>query len=299
MEAKLYVSISDFFRSIQMELRQDFDFTIHSLDHLHGEPPTQSPFFRTNYHAFLLLTGGRGYYTIDHHRFELHAGAFYFTNPGHLKSFFIEDNLTGYLMTFSEAFLKANFPLPLENDFPFLFRETTPVMYLPPTIFGELQSSFDHLWREYQQHSPYQQRILGSLLVALLFKTNTLLQQYRARIETQGRAAAIGTAFRQLLHQNMLDFLQGRAPLLRTANDYAQQLHLHPNHLAQTIKSETGKTIKQWVDEKILAEAKTQLVHSDKTITEIAYDLGFSDRSNFARFFKKEVGQTPGHFRKS
>ncbi len=89
MESKIYVSISEFFRSIQMELKQDFDFTIHSLDMLHGEPPTQSPFFRTNYYAFLIISDGQGYYTIDQHRFPLRAGAFYFTNPGHLKSFFI------------------------------------------------------------------------------------------------------------------------------------------------------------------------------------------------------------------
>ena len=57
-----------------IEIEQDFDFTIHSLDYLHGAPPIPSPLFRTNYYTFLFIAGGRGHYTIDHNYFAVQAG---------------------------------------------------------------------------------------------------------------------------------------------------------------------------------------------------------------------------------
>ena len=296
---KIYNSISEFFKSINLEIEQNFDFTIHALDKLHGEPPTQSPFFRTNYYAFLLIEDGKGSYTIDDQTFPLHQNCFYFTNPGHLKSFHIQANLKGFMLTFSEAFLKSNYPLPLDKAFPFLFRESTPVMDLPEIIFKDMKITFEVLWREYNGKSPYKKQIVGSQLVAILFKTKELLLKYKTKINIDSRSADITNSFHKALNNNILNVIKGEAAYLWNVNDYAQFLNLHPNHLSNTIKSETGKTVKQWIDEKVHSEAKTLLLNTNKTISEIALDLTFSDGSNFSRFFKKMEGVTPGKFRKS
>ncbi len=83
--------------------------TVHSLSGLHGSGAKVSPMFRTDYFAFLLITGGKSSYSIDNQSFALGEGSFYFTNPGHLKSFNIEIPLEGYMVTFTETFLKQNF----------------------------------------------------------------------------------------------------------------------------------------------------------------------------------------------
>ncbi|MEM1325274.1 MAG: AraC family transcriptional regulator [Bacteroidota bacterium] len=298
-DTKIYNSLAEFYRSMNLEIQQDFDFTIHSLDLLHGQPPVQSPFFRTNYHAFLLIEAGKGHYTIDAHTFPLKAGSFYFTNPGHLKSFFIEENWQGFILSFSESFLKEHYPLQIEQEFPFLYQETIPVMYLPNDIFADLKVSYDVLHKEYISASAFKRRIIGGHLVSLLFKTKELLTQYQAKIETENRGEVITAAFRQLLNKNLLDVLQEKVQHIWAVTDYADYLYIHPNHLSTTVKTETGKTVKQWIDEKIHTEARTLLLHSDKTVAEVAYTLYFSDTSNFSRFFKKMEGQTPGQFRKS
>ncbi|MEL7119654.1 MAG: AraC family transcriptional regulator [Bacteroidota bacterium] len=294
---KMYPSISAFFQSINLKIEQDFDFTIHQLDLLHGEPPTQSPLFRTNYYAFLLIESGKGHYTIDDHNFTLHNGSYYFTNPGHLKSFYIEENLVGYMMTFSEGFLQENFPLSLPQEFPFLYQETTPVMELPHSIFDNMKSTFELLLYEYKQKSPFKKRIVGSHLVSILYKTKELLIKYKAKLEPETRSGMIAKSFQQLLNKNMLEVVQQKADFIWNVNDYASFLNLHPNHLNQTIKTETGKTIKQWTDEKLFSEAKTFLKNTELTVAEIAFQLKFSDTSNFSRFFKKMSGESPSKYR--
>lgn len=296
---KMYGSISEFFQAINLEIEQDFDFTIHPLDYLHGEPPTQSPLFRTNYYAFLLIADGKGHYTIDDQYFSVQAGSFYFTNPGHLKSFFIEENLKGFMITFTEAFLKVHFPVSVEQVFPFLYEKTTPVMQLPEAVFNDLSTSLEVLERVYSTPSAYKRQIVSGQLVAFLYQTKELLQRYRTDSNAATRAAVISSAFQQLLQQNTLHLLQGKVETAWAVSDYADCLHLHPNHLSQTIKAETGKTPKQWIDEKISNEAKTLLKQTPDTTAQVAAKLGFNDSSNFARFFKKMTGLSPTQYRQS
>ncbi len=91
----IFRTLQDFFKSIGLPLEQDFEMTVHNLAGLHGSGAKVSPLFRTDYFAFLLITSGKSSYTIDSQSFALDEGSFYFTNPGHLKSFHIEIPLEG------------------------------------------------------------------------------------------------------------------------------------------------------------------------------------------------------------
>ncbi|MBX7153183.1 AraC family transcriptional regulator [bacterium] len=296
---KLFNSISDFFRSINLKIDQSFDCTIHSLDKLHGEPPMSSPLFRTNYYTFLVIASGKGHYTIDQHWFPLKPFSFYFTNPGHLKSFTIEENVTGFMITFSEIFLKANYPGKLEIDFPFLFDETVPVMYLSKDLFGRIRELCSIMIKEYNGDSLFKQRIVANHLVALLFKTKELLLTHQAKIKAENRPAEITKLFKAALNKNFLQLIRSGEDRLWNVQDYADALHVHPNYLSSIVKAETGKTVKQWVHEKLTAEAKALLKNTRLTVTEIAHQLSFDDVSNFNRFFKSQTGKTPHAFRQS
>ena len=58
-----------------------------------------------------------------------------------------------------------------------------------------------------------------------------------------------------------------------------------------------GVTAGHLIRQRMLTEAKRQLVFTNQAITEISYDLGFSDPSHFARFFRKNAGTSPHEFR--
>jgi AraC-like DNA-binding protein len=79
---------------------------------------------------------------------------------------------------------------------------------------------------------------------------------------------------------------------------YAKTLKITPNHLNKSVKSVTGKTAIGLLNEMRLIEAQLRLKHTDFSISEIAYQVGFEDRSYFSRFFKKATGDSPVEFRK-
>ena len=80
---------------------------------------------------------------------------------------------------------------------------------------------------------------------------------------------------------------------------YADKLAMTVDRLNDHVKRATGVTAGHLIRQRVLTEAKRQLVFTSQPIHEIAYDLAFSDPSHFARFFRKQTGTTPHEFRES
>ena len=70
-----------------------------------------------------------------------------------------------------------------------------------------------------------------------------------------------------------------------------------PDRLNDHVKRAVGVTAGHLIRQRLLTEAKRQLVFTSQAINEVAYDLGFSDPSHFARFFRKNTAMTPQAFR--
>ncbi|MCE7041694.1 helix-turn-helix domain-containing protein [Dyadobacter sp. CY312] len=84
--------------------------------------------------------------------------------------------------------------------------------------------------------------------------------------------------------------------LVRNTDFYAGKLGISSKRLNQILKEKLDKTGMQLIHDRIVLEAKRQIIHSESTIKEIAYDLGFKDRPYFSRFFKQHTGQSPEQF---
>ncbi|HEX2216113.1 MAG TPA: helix-turn-helix domain-containing protein [Xanthobacteraceae bacterium] len=78
---------------------------------------------------------------------------------------------------------------------------------------------------------------------------------------------------------------------------YADKLAMTPDRLNDHVKRATGVTAGHLIRQRVLTEAKRQLVFTTQPIHEIAYELAFADHSHFARFFRKQTGMTPQAFR--
>ena len=96
-------------------------------------------------------------------------------------------------------------------------------------------------------------------------------------------------ALRRLLEQNFRS--------QRMLGFYAEKLAMTPDRLNDHVKRATGVTAGHLIRQRVLIEAKRQLVFTTEAIHEIAYDLGFSDPSHFARFFRQQTKTTPQDFR--
>jgi AraC-like DNA-binding protein len=78
---------------------------------------------------------------------------------------------------------------------------------------------------------------------------------------------------------------------------FAEELHLSPNYLGDLLKKETGKTTLELIHLKILDLAKEKVIDTSKSISEIAYELGFKYPQHFTRLFKQKVGVSPNEWR--
>ncbi len=293
---EVFQTLAAFFKSIGFSLNQDEEFTINPLKGLHGKPPIQSPSFRTNYFAFLLIEDADGSSKIDNLQFTLRPKSFYFTLPGHLKSFNLRKDSTGYMITFSEKFLRQFHAGDLFKEFPFLLAETVPVMYPPKKIFDDLRNLYQSIHREYTGESRYKYAIIGNLLFVLLLKVKELLKKYQHQVSLENRSGEIVRLFKQSLNNRFTLISSGADSKVRV-KDIALELNISQDHLSKTIKSETGKSVSAWIDERLISEAQSLLLQTDLAINDIAYKLAFKEPTNFTKYFKKSTGETPKNFR--
>jgi AraC-like DNA-binding protein len=101
--------------------------------------------------------------------------------------------------------------------------------------------------------------------------------------------------------ENLLtDYFQSGQPQqngLPAVSYCAEQLHLSPNYFGDLIKKETGKSAQEYIHTKIIDVAKERIFNIDKSISEVAYDLGFKYPQHFTRFFKQKTGISPNVYR--
>jgi AraC family transcriptional regulator, transcriptional activator of pobA len=104
------------------------------------------------------------------------------------------------------------------------------------------------------------------------------------------------TEFSKILQKYIKDgSLENRLP---SVADFAGRLNISSRYLTDLLKVETGKTAIELIHIALISEAKNRLRKKDKTVSEIAYELGFENLSYFSRLFKKETGMLPAAYKR-
>ncbi len=111
------------------------------------------------------------------------------------------------------------------------------------------------------------------------------------------RSKEITQNYFRFLDKHIADVVAGEVTDFMEINLIADELSVSHKHLTDTVRKEAGHHPCHFYDLKILDQAKYMLLETDRSIAEIAGILTY-DPSNFSKFFKKFVGQTPGQFRK-
>lgn len=95
------------------------------------------------------------------------------------------------------------------------------------------------------------------------------------------------------------DLLEKNYKTTKSVSKFASDLSISEKRLNKATTLILDKTPKQIIDERVLLEAKRLLAHSNTSIKEIAYDLGFEEPTNFIKYFRKHTDQTPSEFRET
>ena len=104
--------------------------------------------------------------------------------------------------------------------------------------------------------------------------------------------------FLKAIDHHLNELMQNKVMDMMEIRDFAEQMHIHPTHLSNTIKLTTGKAPCDFFEEKIMRIAKDMLQNTNVPVAAIASQLTF-DPSNFTKFFKRFEGTTPKQYRKN
>ena len=82
-----------------------------------------------------------------------------------------------------------------------------------------------------------------------------------------------------------------------STSEYANELHITSDHLNRTVKLLIGKGAKEYIQDRVMVEARRMLLFSELSAKEIGFALGFEEASNFSAFFSKHAAISPSAFR--
>ncbi len=150
---------------------------------------------------------------------------------------------------------------------------------------------------EFTSQYKYKYDLIRNLIFELLhvgLKLQTDVHWNQNKVSSAQRISAL---FLELLERQFPIDDQHPSVQLRSPSDFADQLNIHVNHLNRSIKESLEKTTTQVIAERILQESKILLRHSQWTVAEIAFALGFTEPTHFNNFFKKHTSVNPTQFR--
>ncbi len=301
MENNSIENLQEFYQKMGIEetsIDSANGFTIHHVQHSFKDLPYRSPRFRPHYYNFLFSKDGDGSYTIDDQSFPVNDRTVYFTNPGNFRTFEWTRLSDACLITFDEAFLKEYTDKGIFEKFPYLLTETVRPRTLTPEQFARVEGVYILIEQEFLSPSPFQSKIIGSLLVSLLWMIKEYCYSDYNPIYEGSRSSQIVTDFKLNVEKYFRGILEGQIGQPMRVQYFADLQHLHVNYLSNVISSKTGNPMLHWINKKAISTAKILLHNAALNIKEISNRMGFLESAHFSNYFKKQTGESPASYRK-
>ncbi len=238
-----------------------------------------------------------GNLTYGRTKYDFTNGALFFVAPRQVlqwdKSVIFEQK--GFSINFHEDFIKGTELAHQIKKYGFFSYSANEALHLSPKEEKQIQSIVENIDLEYQNNQDeFSKDIIISQLITLLKYanrfyerqfinrkelSNDLLEQFNDQLSQYFEAG--------LLEQKGIPSIEEIASLLKVSQRY----------LSDTLKKETGKTSTEHLQLYLIDEAKNILLDPKKTVSEVAYELGFEYPPYFSRLFKKKEGISPTEFR--
>lgn len=292
---KLYPNILDLLLDwgITPKLNNENIFIFRIENHFENKPLSFGPYQQD----FFELTFGIGHdadIKIGVSQFKPIKASISFTSPYQITSWsinrFQEDSL-GYMILFKPQIMGGSLnKIDFYKRYPFLNLHTSPMLFLNDGQQNTIVHLMQTLHKEYNDGGQKgHQTIIAAYLTIILEKIREFFQT-PDNLGFTSRAQEIAFRFEDLLkHQARYDL---KIP------HFAEQLHISTAYLSEAVKQATGKTAHGIIQEYVILKAKSLLTQTDSSIGTIADSLGFTEATNFNKYFKKNTGITPKTYRK-
>lgn len=252
------------------------------------------PHRHDDFYEILFLTQGEGVHTIDFQNYTIKPYTIFFLSPGQIHELSLSDDVQGYIFLFTSSFYHFNKTEPYKLfELPFFYNlaQETPPLYLENEAERQIYIEyFQKAIIENQLKLNDNEEVIRALLDLILIQSKRIYP-VSTMDEHAHKGRILVKRFKQLIEEKCQENL--------SVKQYAALLTITPNHLSETVKSVTGRTSTDLINDRMILEIKRLLTHTDMGISEIAYHLNFADQSYFSKYFKKLTAQTPIFFRSS
>ena len=252
---------------------------------------------RRDFYKMGLVTGDMTVYYGDQ-ILEINDTVLFFVNPNVPHSVVRRTkNTTGYACLFTETFITRREQTGILKSSPLFHTGDSPVIPLNNEQAAFMTGIFQKMLAVHSGDYPYKGEMIRSCVELIIHEA--------LRIQPSQNVSQFKNAATRITHLFM-DLLERQFPIertseplrLRTAQDFAASLAVHVNYLNRSVKEVTGKPTSVHIATRITAEAKALLHHTDWSVADVAYALGFEYPTYFNNYFKRVTGTTPQSHRK-
>lgn len=240
---------------------------------------------RDDYHLFLIQEEGTSEIRVDFQSYHLEPRSIMCLHPNQVHQLGpFSPGKASFLIMNNENLLPAHLNL---------LEELTPLkpIQLTEELFQLIADTVGVCIRIYENgelkmHLSLIKESCNILVGLLLSAYLTVISPY----DKLSRSEMITKSFKTMLENKFITF--------KRPADYAQELNISTTYLYECVRKTTGLSVSQHIEQRIILEAKRLLYYSDRSVKQIASDLGFNDYPYFTRLFAKVTGMTALAFRR-
>ncbi|GAB5472836.1 MAG: AraC family transcriptional regulator [Maribacter sp.] len=260
-------------------------------------PKASSPPITNDCYSISLKKFIKGNLNYGRTTYDFTNGALFFIAPRQVLQW--DDSVVfeqkGFSINFHEDFLKGTDVAQQIKKYGFFSYTVNEALHLSPQEEKQIESIVGHIEMEYRNNQDeFSKDIIISQLGTLLKYANRFYErQFLNRKE-------LSKGLLEQFNQQLEDYFnsgQLQEKGIPSIAQLANQLSVSQRYLSDTLKKETGKTSTEHLQLYLIDEAKNILLNPDKTVSEVAYELGFEYPPYFSRLFKKKEGISPSEFR--
>lgn len=228
---------------------------------------------------------------VDDKRYEDVADTMFFLCPSfdwkvEVKK---ESQSHGYVLCLSEKLLNAPQLSRLQiSDIRVMHSNVVHMAQLSPGIEARVQSILEMIDELLSTNLGHREEAILSLINAFFVYTDGQCN-IKSQIDNANSKSRLVYRYKKLLNQRVSE--------LHILSEYATELNVSPKYLNECVRDVLGVSAKSMIIEQLELRARHVLKFSDKSVKEIAYDLGFSSPDYFSAFCRKHIGQSPSHYR--
>lgn len=265
----------------------DLDDIRNKLSHSHYSRPE-----RVDFELLMLVTSGQGVHTVDFTDWQLSTGSLVVVRQGQVQQWHPHQSFTAELILIDPTALPGSVPLISSKEAALYKRlEWRTCSTLDQAMQKEFSNSFRLLRDDISRfdNSDLEQALFRHQLQTLLLRLARWQRDLVPPVVVHQQGYKTYRLFQSLLEQH---FAQQHS-----LKFYADRLGYSESTISRASHSVEGRSAKAVIDSRIVLEAKRLLVHSDLSVAELSHALGFSEATNFIKFFRRHAGVTPLLFR--